>query len=144
MKTLRLFFSVLLLGLFTLASSAQPPKTVRYSTLTWESISIPCIDENVTGEIEMCNTVWNNKVLNKYKGTLVGETTGNIYTLSLVGNRMYRRFEDGRAGNQTQAQTLSFCLEGVEVFVMHITTHYTVNANGELVSEVTNFISECK
>lgn len=144
MKTMKLFLAVLLLGLFALASTAQPPKTVTCEPVPIYDYYLACFDEIVTGELELCVTYWDNgKTQAKFKGSLTGETTGNIYTVSQVENNMYKPWIEGQAANYTSTLTLSFCLEGMEVFVIHYTYHYTYNANGELVVFVDNSVIEC-
>jgi hypothetical protein len=143
MKTLKLFFVVLLLGLLALASTAQPPKTVTCETLDWPSFEFPCLGETLSGSVEMCFTLWNNKEQIKLKGYLVGETSGDTYTVTAVGNTMLRPLMNGDAENGTMVQTLTVCLDGMPVLTIHATYHYTINSNGVEVAVVDNYSVDC-
>lgn len=144
MKTMKALFVVFLMGCFSLASSAQPPKTVTCVPYPIQDYWLPCMEELVNGELELCTTVWNNdKIQTKFKGFLEGESTGNIYTISQVGNMMSKPFKDGTADVYTWATTITYCLDGMPVFTAHVMGHYTYNANGELVAEVDNDFFEC-
>ncbi len=143
MKSLKLFFVVFLLCLFTLASYAQPPKTVTCQTINWESLYLPCLEEGISGSVEMCITVWNSKVQQKLKGSVEGETSGATYTVSGVSNWMVKPMMNGNAENETQVTTMTVCLDGIPVLTIHMNYHYTYNANGELVAQIDNFFWEC-
>ncbi len=72
----------------------------------------------------------------------VGDTTGDIYQ----GTGVYQEVYNGMVG-QTVTVIDDYRMTGPGTgnnFIFHETFHFTVNANGELTSEVDNVIAECK
>ncbi|MBW6499478.1 MAG: hypothetical protein K0B09_13905 [Bacteroidales bacterium] len=146
MKTLKYFFVVVLFSVFSLGSSFA--QTNKNKTLETKIVPIEyylwCVDENVTGDLTLTiMDIEGKKTQFKFKGTLTGETTGNVYTVSQVSNDNWFPYSGTGQFNATYAVTLSFELDGMPVATLHETWHVTRNANGELVVLFDHWSTEC-
>lgn len=146
MKTLKYFFVVVLLFVFSLGSGFA--QTNENKTVETDIVSIDyylwCADEWVSGDLTMTvTTMINKKTQVKFKGTMTGERTGNVYTVSQVSNDNWFPYTGTGQFNATYVVTLSFELDGMPVATYHETWHVTRNANGERVVLIDHLFDEC-
>jgi hypothetical protein len=148
MKALKFLFSFLIISLFVIgAALAQDNNNGKTEfSNTFDVTEINCVDEPVTGQIEYCGTMFKNaKVQEKWKGTLIGDITGDVFTVSQVLNNNWKHPVDGNAAwTQSRVWTFSVYNEtmGMEVAVIHALYHVTYS-NGGLTVEIDNWFSEC-
>ena len=88
MKTFKFLFVAVLLSFFASGISfAQNSKTVESTTISITDYPLWCMGEYLNGDISYSLTTWESgKILEKFKGELIGEITGNVYTISQVLN----------------------------------------------------------
>ncbi|WP_167618507.1 hypothetical protein [Maribellus sediminis] len=140
MKTLKFLASCFVVVCF-FAYAANAQKNVKtteyYNSGELVSFQLPGVPELVTGSFEGWWTVWNSKVQWRAKGMYVGDITGTIYYTSNVANT---NFMDQMPGNIfTDRATITIQDEYGKVwYTTHYNFHLTVNANGEITSEIWN------
>ena len=149
MKTLKSFVVLTVLFFLPFANTnAQIQKEVFPETLTgcWE---LDCVGEELCGEIDFVMTNWSDNFLLckrqlKYRGTLIGQTSGDLYTVKEVENThgFFIR-KDGIGFNHNYEWTAVIQKEGGPAIVIHSMYHYTNNANGEMVIEFETFSTSC-
>ena len=148
MKALKFLFSVLIIMLFSFGSvNAQDNNNGKMEWFnTFEVTELNCVDEPVTGQIEYHGTLFkNSKVQETWKGTLVGDVTGDVFSVSQVLNNNWKDPVTGNtAWTKTFVWTFSVYNEtmGMEVAVIHALSHVTYS-NGGLTVEVDKMFSEC-
>ena len=138
MKTLN-FFSVLLIVMtfFALASYAQGNVKTKdyYGPYNLVEVQLPGLPETVTGSYGGWWTVWNFKSQWRAKGTYTGDTSGTIYYTSAVENYSFKDWMPGSV--ETGTGTVHIRDEyGTVYYKSHYTGHVTINANGEITSDV--------
>lgn len=133
MKKMMFFLMALVLVVFTAGnSSAQGNKT--QTCYNYEgAFSLPCVDEDVWGSLELCMTNWDGKAQTKFKGTFIGEESGFTYTYSVVQNTMSKLWVEGQADVWTDIGTATVECEGIPVAVTKLRAHFVANANGVIV-----------
>jgi len=155
MKTLMLSVSLLIaiagLLIATPTVSAQAD-VLHIQTRTELSATLrnPCNGEFVATEaVQLENitlvTTENGtqfSIVTNIHGTGTGLTTGAQYQLSAVATA---HNADGGADNQTLWQDFVFVSQGGDVpnFLVQLTEHFTINANGEVVVDFRNFTPKC-
>lgn len=148
MKALKFLFSLLIVMLFSLVfANAQDNNNDKIEGCnTIYPTELDCVAEPVTGQVVHCWTMFkNSKVQEKWKGTLVGKITGDVFTVSQVLNNNWKHPVTGNtAWTKTFVYTVSIYNEtmGMEVGVIHYTYHVTYS-NGGLTVEVDKWHSEC-
>jgi len=140
MKTLKLIIMVCAVaGIYSTASNAQ----VNRETYTWtdyyeHSWGWTCIGEPLSGEIQHTYVyTWKEengfvKWQEKMKGTLTGDISGDLYTISFVANDHSVSMVNVNGhwtGNWYYVQTFTIEKEGVTVATIHRQIHGTGNTN---------------
>lgn len=133
--------TLLLLCLFACFSAgtanAQAQRFVYSTSWHLESAWFACIDEPLTGDIEYnYSNAWMDgrnwlKIQERYKGTLTGDVSGDIYTLSeIVNNHQVNNFNNngGGTGNWYWLSTMTIEKDGQPVAKMHYLTRGTCNS----------------
>ena len=143
MKTMKfLFFAFLLMFVFSNAYS-QKNNTKECITLQSTGVDFPCISEleSYLFDFEVCTTTFESgKVQVRIKGTLTGQDTGDIYTVSGV--------ENFNTQNGPSIATLVINVSivdkaGMVVGVMQQFGHITTNANGVVTVDKFETTIEC-
>jgi hypothetical protein len=138
MKTLKFFLTFfVVMTFFALASYSQGnEKTVTYYESGYlESIQPPGLPETISGSFSGYWTVWNFKWQWRAKGTYVGDITGTIYYTSAVENYNFKNWMPGSV--ETGTGRIHIQDEyGTVYYTLHYISHATINANGELTSDV--------
>src|SRR5512133_1734287 len=136
MKTLRTLSLLFIVLCFTFnTANSQPVMTERAVNVNFY---IPCVHEYLRGVVIFYSTVWDNqgdesafplsKQQIKYEGTLIGRTSGLEYTIDFIGNT---ELHDNSARATTFTRTLIIRQDGKLIARLPITSHTTINANGE-------------
>ena len=145
MKTLRSLFLICLIAALSISmANAQSPKVTGGGTYFQKPYYLPCFDELVSGVLNYEYMLVNSKLQEKIWGSLLGETTGNEYTLSQVFNDNWHPWAPGQVGIYTSTVSLKFRLDGKLVFILHLTYHHTVNSDGEFVVVHNGGFADCK
>jgi hypothetical protein len=134
MRRLRFLFVAALIVVFTAGLVSAQGKNTECTTMEG-AFYVQCKNEVAFGTVEECLTGFANKYQYRIKGEWVGETSGSIYSFSIVQNVMMKNYVPGRAYNQSYVFTGSIECDGVPIAVAKIRAHITVNANGEVVVE---------
>ncbi|WP_297096518.1 hypothetical protein [uncultured Draconibacterium sp.] len=140
MKSIKILLSILVVfTFFAFTSSAQKNvKTVYY----YESgplvgFELPGVPETVSGAYSGYWTIWNFKWQWRAKGVYVGDNTGTIYHTSAIENYNFLDWMPGSV--ETGRATILIKDEDGNVYYNnHYTSHATINANGEITSDVWN------
>ena len=149
MKTLNFIVVLTVLFILPLANTnAQIHKEVFTETLEgcWD---LDCVGESLCGEIDFILTHWveNNQIKKgqlKYSGTLVGQTSNDIYKVREVENAHgYYERKEGIAFNHNYVWTAVMHKKGGPAIVIHSMYHFTYNANGKLAVEFETFTTSC-
>jgi hypothetical protein len=145
MKTLKLLLLICLVACFSLSTAnAQQKKTVYEGTGTLIPYYLPCFDEVVNGTVSYSGTYVNSHWQEKMWGTLIGDKTGNEYTLKQIQNENWHPYVEGPNGVYTWTGSWMFFLEGKLVYIGHGTYHVTINPSGEMVVYFNKEFDECK
>jgi len=140
MKTLKIlltFFIVMTFFALTSYSQGNVKTSEYYGPYDLVNAQLPGLPETVTGSYGGWWTVWNSKVQWRAKGMYVGDISGTIYYTSNVANT---NFMDQMPGNIfTDRATITIQDEFGKVwYTSHYNFHLTINANGEITSEIWN------
>jgi len=132
MKTFKFFILACVIACFSVGTAiSQVQRWVNTETYHESSIWFGCIDEPLTGDIEYTYTVaWMEginwlKWQERYKGTLIGDYTGEIYTISQVAND--HQVQVSQAGNWYYVTTFTIEKDGQPVLTFHRLVHGTAN-----------------
>lgn len=132
MKSLRLIIIVSIIVCFAVRTTNAQAERYVYTTSWYVSSAwYGCIAEPLSGIIQYDYTVaWKEgenwlKWQERYKGTLIGDYTGEIYTLSQVAND--HQVLSDNAGNWYYLTTFTIEKDGVPVVVYHRLLHGTAN-----------------
>jgi hypothetical protein len=141
MKTLKVLIALcIMVGFATNAVNAQKPGRVVFTLPV--VYYIPCLDQNLTGDLLFERYYLNNHFQSFISGTLTGE--GDIiYSVRLM-NEVNEDFAVEGKGNYTWVHSLFLELDGKLIAKVMFAYHYTYNANGELVVETENYKVLCK
>jgi hypothetical protein len=134
MEKLSIFFTAVLLVFFASAVSFAQENKTEFCDEFEESFELPCVDEFAYGTIEHCLSVWDGKIQVKVRGTMVGETSGKVYTVWGIQNQMRSNYKPGRALTANWIANYVIECEGIAIGVMKLRYHITINAKGEVVS----------
>lgn len=148
MKTLKILFIFVLVSFFSFGNSfgqSNKNKTVEFLDdypmeldLTW------CTGEVLSGTLDVYITTWyDRKTQIKFKGTLTGETSNEVYTISQVSDDNFFPYTGTGQFNANYVLVLSVELDGMPVATVHETWHATRNANGELIVVFDHWAVEC-
>ena len=140
MKKIRTFLAISIVFAFAsgiaFGQASNHKKMVVVSTYEFDNTPIVCSGDLVSGPGEITETYWENgKYQFKIKATYVG-LTGNVYELSGVQNTMMKDFVPGQAYSYTDVFTDVIYCNGEEFAMIKVRVHVTINANGEMTSEV--------
>lgn len=138
MKTLKLLFLVSVILCFSVSTAnAQAQRDVSSTTIHKEHAYYPCVDELLTGDIEyhfslalMEGRNW-AKGQERWTGTLIGDISGDIYTLSTVTNYHHvevHRNNDGGTSNWDWLSSYNIEKDGKPVAVAIMLIHGTCNS----------------
>jgi hypothetical protein len=155
MKTLMLSVSVLIAiaGLLIVTPAVLADATVQHSQTRTElaaNLLNPCNGEMVATEAEQLENITlvvsengvQFSIVTNIHGVGTGLTTGAKYQLSAVATA---HVGEGGAENQTLWQDFVFNGQGnVPNFLVQLTEHFTINANGELVVDFRQFTTKCQ
>jgi len=140
MKTLKIFltfFVVMTFFALTSYSQGNSKTSYYYNSGALVSIQLPDVPETVSGSYEGYWTVWNFKTQWRAKGTYTGDISGTMYYTSVIENYSFKDWMPGSV--ETGTGTVHIRDEyGTVYYKSHYTSHVTVNANGEITSEVYN------
>ena len=138
MKTLKIFLTIFVaMTFFALTSYSQGnvKTTYYYVSPPLVSFQLPGVPETVTGSYSGYWTVWNFKAQWRAKGIYTGDITGTIYYTSAVTNYNFKDWMPGSVGTGTG--TIHIQDEyGTVYYTYHYISHITINANGEIASDV--------
>ncbi|MGW8316911.1 MAG: hypothetical protein ACWGNV_15040 [Bacteroidales bacterium] len=140
MKTFSSAILLLLMACFAFNNAnAQSPKVSGEGSfpIAPGDYIFPCLGEDVSGILYVEWFEINSKIQEKYWVTLVGETTGNVYTSTQVSN-----FSE-HSNNFTQTVNFKIRLDGKLLNEIHITIHYT-EVDGELSADHVTWAENCK
>lgn len=141
MRTLKIFAILCIIAGFTSNNVNGQPVRREYSVRM--GVFIPCLNESLSGVVVTQQTVWDNKVQLKLDdGILIGTISRLEYSVTQLIN--HEMWYDQSAVNDTFTRTLMVRLDGKLVAKIHMTMHYTINANGE---ETVDFLKndvDCK
>ena len=151
MLSVSLFFAIAALLIVTPTVLADAD-VLHVQTRTQLSANLrnPCNGELVATEAEQLEniTLVTNEnglhfsIVTNIHGVGTGLTTGAKYQLSAVSNG---HNTEGSAENQTLWQDFVFSSQGdVPNFLVQLTEHFTINANGEVVVDFRNFSTKCQ
>ncbi|NMC38932.1 MAG: hypothetical protein GYA41_11480 [Bacteroidales bacterium] len=137
MKTLKFFLTCLVvMTFFGLASYSQGNEKTTYY---WDSgeihPSLPGVSEAVTGSYSGIYTVWDFKYQWRANGTYTGDISGTVYYTSAVEQCNGKDWMPG----SVVTCTLRIHVQdknGTLYYTEHHIYHQTINANGELTSDV--------
>lgn len=137
MKTLKFFLTVfVVMAFFTLTAYSQGNvKTTYYVSKDLPGIQLPGVPETVTGSFNGYWTVWNFKVQWRAKGTYTGDISGTIYYTSAVENYISKDWMPGSVKTGTGRIHIQDEY-GTLYYTLHYVSHVTINANGEIASDV--------
>lgn len=138
MKALKFFLTVfVVMTFFALASYSQGnvKTTYYYNSGELVSIQLPGLAETVTGSYGGYWTVWFFKSQWRAKGTYVGDDSGIIYYTSIVENYNFKDWMPGTVVTGTGRIHIQDEY-GTMYYTFHYISHATINANGELTSDV--------
>jgi hypothetical protein len=122
---------------FTLTSYSQGnvKTTTYYGPNDLVGVQLPGLPETVTGSYAGYWTVWNFKTQWRAKGTYTGDISGTIYYTSAVENYNLMNWMPGSV--ETGIGTIHIQDEyGTVYYTLHYISHITINANGEIASDV--------
>ena len=121
---------------FTITSYSQGNvKTTKYYGNDLVNVQLPGLPETVTGSYGGYWTVWNFKTQWRAKGTYTGDISGTIYYTSVVENYNLMNWMPGSV--ETGRGTIRIQDEyGTVYYTLHYINHITINANGEIASDV--------
>lgn len=137
MKTLKFFFTFfVVMTFFTLTSYSQGNgKTTTYYGNDLVNAQLPGLPETVTGSYGGYWTVWNFKTQWRAKGIYTGDVSGTTYYTSAVENYNFMDWMPGLV--LTGTGTIHIRDEyGTVYYTFHYISHITINANGEIASDV--------
>ncbi|MGB8489776.1 MAG: hypothetical protein WCE64_01830 [Bacteroidales bacterium] len=137
MKTLKFFLTFfVVMTFFTLTSYSQRNvKTTTYYGYDLVNVQLPGLTETVTGSYGGYWTVWNFKTQWRAKGTYTGDISGTIYYTSAIENYNDMTWMPGSV--ETGVGTIRIEDEyGTVYYTYHYISHITINANGEIASDV--------
>ena len=140
MKTLRFFSTFLVVMTFfalTSYSQGNVKTTTYYGPIDLVELQLPGVPETVTGSFGGYWTVWNFKTQWRAKGTYVGDDSGTIYHTFAVQNYMFKDWMPGSVKTGTSIVRIRD-ENGTVYYNSHTISHITVNANGEITSDVFN------
>ncbi len=137
MKTLKFFLTCfVVMTFFGLASYSQGNEKTTYY---WDSgeihPSLPGVSETVTGSFSGIYTVWDFKYQWRANGTYTGDISGTIYYTSAVEQCNGKDWMPGSVVTCTYRVHIQD-ESGTLYYANHYIYHQTVNANGELTSDV--------
>jgi len=138
MKTLKYFLTVFVaMTFFALTSYSQGNvKTTYYiASPPLEGFQLPGVPETVTGSYEGYWTVWYFKTQWRAKGTYTGDDTGTVYYTSAIENYNSKDWMPGEVVTGTGRIHIQD-KNGTVYYTLHYISHITINANGEIVSDV--------
>jgi len=137
MKTLKFFVTFfVVMTFFALTSYSQGNvKTTYYYGNNLVGVQLPGLPETVTGSFGGYWTIWNFKTQWRAKGTYTGDISGTIYYTSAVENYVFKDWMPGSV--ETGTGRIHIHDEyGTVYYTLHYISHATINANGELTSDV--------
>jgi hypothetical protein len=158
MKTLKFLILICIFAVFSVGTAnSQVHRWVNTETYHETSIWFGCIDEPLTGDMVWTYTyTWKEdngflKWQEKYKGTLTGDISGDIYTISFVANDHSVSMVNVNGhwtGNWYYVQTFTIEKDGIPVSTYHRLIHGTGNTNsfenkGDWAAYVDNEWFEC-
>jgi hypothetical protein len=145
MKTLKNLFLICLVACFCLSTAnAQEKKTVYEGTGTLVPYYLPCFDEYINGTVFYKTTYINSHWQDKMWGTLIGDETGNEYTLMQIQNDNWHPYYEGPIGNYTWTGSWKFFLNGKLVYIGHGTYHVTFDPDKGYIVYLDKGFEECK
>lgn len=147
-----IFCLLLFTGIFAV-QQAEAQVVVKKEVWNWEHY-IPCLNDGagewVIGTINMITIVYINddgEVILRHtqptKSSMIGEETGMIYQVGGATLRMLDKNTLNGATTYKWVNRYRLVGKGVQFYIKR-TIHTTVNANGDITSEVDNYSSECK
>jgi hypothetical protein len=138
MKTPKIFLTFFVVMTFialTSYSQGNEKTTTYYGPYNLVEVQLPGLPETVTGSYGGYWTVWNFKTQWRAKGTYTGDDTGIIYYTSIVENYNFKDWMPGSV--ETGTGRIHIHDEyGTVYYTLHYISHATINANGELTSDV--------
>ena len=150
MKTRKLFSGLsIILCLFAVAVNAQSTSTI-IADLPFE-IYVPCQDEWAVGTInlhivEHYNQAGEMTGIEHYqpqKGILIGQVTGKKYHANGVSQAMMNSQNENGATTYTLMDNANFVGQGGVHLRLFTLYHITINANGDVTTEIDNSSVEC-
>jgi hypothetical protein len=149
MKTCRFFIVVTIFACFFAGKANAQPDKVTFDETWTVSWYIPCIEETLSGDIQISYTYWDNWRRWQFKsnGTVVGEVSGDVYTVKEVANDNALLFND-HASVWTMVSIFSLKKDGSPVILVHSLQHHTWSLpvairTGEPSSLVDNYSVDC-
>ncbi len=132
MKTVKFVIILcLMLGFTSHALIGQQANTPPLRFTYWQKVTldIPCLGESITGVLDFDVMVLNQMWIGKRNGIMVGDDSGIEYSVYFIGKQIS---EPRPATSWTEPFTILIRYDRKLVANVHVTFHYTFNANGEL------------
>lgn len=145
MKTLKFLTVLGVLAFFAFGNiNGQTPKEVYVHSAYLCFDQFPCIGETICGELNFVETYWgDSKWQLRTTGTLVGTISGDVYTAFQIENIMTKELKKGTAEYFIYPGTCILKKNGAPSIVIHWTSRFTIDANGEWIYSFDNFFTEC-
>ena len=142
MRTLKILFVLcIMLGFTTNAVNAQAEVTKEYFIGTGQFM---CMDEAASGEVMWLTVQDGNKRFVSYRGKLIGEETGNVYSFKYEIDAKDIFNENNSQAVDYFAFLIVVHCNGKPLGQCLTKIHVTFNANGELTVDNQYFINwEC-
>lgn len=134
MKKLKFLFSVLICLAFVAGTTyAQDNNNGKWQgEYTLYPTDFHCIGETVTGEIHGEFTMFKSgKIQEKWDGCLIGDDTGDVYSVKMVKNHIWKEWINGTAWTNNQVWFIMVKNEtqNQKVGLIHLKMHQSNTGN---------------
>ncbi|MFO7617126.1 MAG: hypothetical protein R6V75_07730 [Bacteroidales bacterium] len=139
MRTLSLIYAALFLLAFAsgpaFGQASNKNKQVLIET-EYHMGHIACAGEVVGGDQTVTISIWSKKAQTRVHALFVGFDTGRVYEGYFIQNQMFDDPTPGKAVNYTNVVYGEITCEGEPIALLKVTTHLTINANGDITAVV--------
>jgi len=144
MKPMKFFAVISIVALFVFENAnAQPGKEKISYTVQDLCIRYPCTDEVMCGDIFCTEVYWNSKVQLKGKGTLIGQTSGDEYTVSQIVNSNWKPWAEEVTQGKVWVTQFTIEKNGELIGILHLNQHFTLHPDGTVTGDPYNYFVEC-